>query len=125
MNIQFSNANTPRWRDAVVKSSLPAKLEKLREISENLWWVWNYEAKDIFESIDPTLWENTKNNPVLLLKSLSYDRLMEVSEDKSILDRIESVYKKFKEYINTPYDKTKPSVAYFSMEYGLVNILKI
>ena len=38
---------------------------------------------------------------------------------------IQKVYADFKAYINVKPDKTQPSVAYFSMEYGLTNVLKI
>ena len=38
---------------------------------------------------------------------------------------IKAVYSIFKDYVNVKPDQTKPSVAYFSMEYGLTNVLKI
>lgn len=36
-----------------------------------------------------------------------------------------TVYTAFKEYINVVPDHKRPSVAYFSMEYGLDKVLKI
>ena len=38
---------------------------------------------------------------------------------------IQEVYANFRKYVDKKPDATKPSVAYFSMEYGLTNILKI
>ena len=38
---------------------------------------------------------------------------------------IKAVYSIFKDYVDVKPDQTKPSVAYFSMEYGLTNVLKI
>ena len=35
------------------------------------------------------------------------------------------VYTKFRDYMDVKPDATRPSVAYFSMEYGLTNVLKI
>lgn len=125
MKVQISNANSPYWRDIIVKSKLPAKLEKLGEIAKNLWWVWNYEAKEMFASIDRDLWKKTQHNPVLMLELLNYERLEELTKDLDFQAQLEDVYNAYKAYINTPYDKSKPSIAYFSMEYGLANILKI
>lgn len=125
MKIQISNANSPYWRDIIVKSNLPAQLEKLAEISKNIWWAWNYEAKELFASIDKDLWKKTNHNPVLMLELLSYERLEELANDGDFLQQMNDVYSLFKKYKDTPYDVAKPSIAYFSMEYGLVNILKI
>lgn len=41
MKIKANNANSPVWKDVHAHSVLPAKLEPLREIAYNLWWVWN------------------------------------------------------------------------------------
>ena len=38
---------------------------------------------------------------------------------------IKSVYADFRAYMDVKPDVTKPSIAYFSMEYGLTNVLKI
>lgn len=125
MKVQVSNANSPIWRDITVKSKLPAELQRLSEIAKNLWWVWNFEAKRLFGSVDPKLWSKTAHNPVLLLEMVSYERLSELRKDASFLAKLDEVYSEFQQYINAGYDHTKPSVAYFSMEYGLTNILKI
>ena len=51
MKIKANNANSPVWKDVHAHSVLPAKLEPLREIAYNLWWVWNYEATRLFNKI--------------------------------------------------------------------------
>ena len=38
MKIKVSNVNTPNWKEVTVKSRIPAELEKLSEISRNIWW---------------------------------------------------------------------------------------
>lgn len=125
MKIKANNANTPIWRDVYSHSRLPKKLEPLQEIATNLWWVWNHEATKLFSKLDEKLWKKTEGNPVLLLQSLSYQRLEEISANQALMDEINSVYASFQAYINMKPDTNKPSVAYFSMEYGLTNILKI
>ncbi len=125
MKLQVSNTNVPVWRDITVKSDLPSKLKSLEEIAKNLWWVWNSEAKAVFHDLDVDLWRATGENPVMLLQQLSSERLDEVIADKKMMDRIEHVYSMFKEYMAKPMRDDLPSVAYFSMEYGLCNALKI
>lgn len=125
MKIKANNANTPAWRDIYAHSKLPQKLEPLQEIAHNLWWVWNYEATRLFSKLDENLWKKTEGNPVLLLQSLSYQRLEEIAADKELIAEMNRVYAAFQAYMKEKADAGKPSVAYFSMEYGLTNILKI
>ncbi|MDR0658680.1 MAG: glycosyltransferase family 1 protein [Mediterranea sp.] len=125
MKVKVSNANTPNWKDVIVKSTVPAELEKLVEVSRNIWWSWNYEATELFKDLDPELWKESGHNPVLLLECMSYEKLESLLEDKTILKRMNEVYAKFKDYMDVKPDATRPSVAYFSMEYGLTSVLKI
>ncbi len=125
MKIKANNANNPIWRDVYSYSKLPKQLQPLHEIATNLWWVWNHEGAKLFGKIDKNLWKSTEGNPVLLLQSLSHNRIEEILADADLMKEIDEVYAKFKTYINVKPDSTKPSVAYFSMEYGLTNVLKI
>ena len=108
-----------------VKSRVPAELEKLSELARNIWWAWNYEATELFRDLDPTLWKEAGQNPVLLLERMSYEKLEALSKDKVILKRMNDVYAKFRDYMDVTPDNKRPSVAYFSMEYGLNHVLKI
>ena len=125
MKIKVSNVNTPNWKDVNVKSHIPAELEKLSELARNIWWSWNYEATELFRDLDPTLWKEVGQNPVLLLERMSYAKLEALANDKVILRRMDDVYSKFRTYMDVEPDKKRPSVAYFSMEYGLNHVLKI
>ena len=125
MKLQVSNTNAPAWRDITVKSDLPSELKPLEELAKNLWWVWNSEGKSLFRELNPDLWRATGENPVMLLQQLSYERLQEIIADKDLMFRIEKVYASFKEYMKKPMRKDVPTIAYFSMEYGLCNALKI
>jgi starch phosphorylase len=125
MKIKVSNVNNQVWRDVNVKSHIPAELEKLSELARNIWWSWNYEATELFNDLNPTLWKEVGQNPVLLLERMSYAQLEALANDKVIIRRMNDVYAKFKLYMSVEPDKERPSVAYFSMEYGLTNILKI
>ena len=125
MKLRTSNVNNVNWEDVNVKSHIPAELEKLSELSRNIWFSWNNEATDLFRDLDPELWQQVGQNPVLMLERMRYAKLEELSKDRVILRRLEQVYDKFRAYMDTPCDKTRPSVAYFSMEYGLTHVLKI
>ena len=125
MKIKANNANSPIWKDVYSHSMLPEQLQPLYEMATNLWWVWNHEGAKLFGKIDSELWASTEGNPVLLLQSLSYKRIEEILADDVLMAEIKAVYSIFKDYVNVKPDQTKPSVAYFSMEYGLTNVLKI
>ena len=115
----------PQWRELVVKSSLPEELKCLSELAHNLWWVWNHDGAKLFGKIDSALWQSTEGNPVLLLQNLSYARMAEILADKELMAEIQRVYAEFRAYMDVKPTKAHPSVAYFSMEYGLTNVLKI
>ena len=125
MKIKVSNVNTPNWKEVTVKSRIPVELEKLSEIARNIWWAWNFEATELFRDLDPELWKECGQNPVLLLERMSYEKLETLAKDKVILRRMNEVYTKFRDYLDVKPDEKRPSVAYFSMEYGLSSVLKI
>ena len=125
MKIKVSNVNTPNWKEVTVKSRIPEELEKLSEIARNIWWAWNFEATELFRDLDPELWKECGQNPVLLLERMSYEKLEALAKDKMILRRMNEVYTKFRDYMDVKPDEQRPSIAYFSMEYGLSSVLKI
>ena len=125
MVIKVSNTNQPNWTEVKVNANLPENLHKLQEIAYNLWWVWNSEAKNMFRAIDGEAWKKAESNPIVLLNILSYDRLLELSKDKKFMKQLDAIYADFRAYMDEPKDPKKPSVAYYSMEYGLTHVLKI
>ena len=125
MNIKASNVNAPNWKVVTVQSQMPDSLKHLDEIAHNLWWTWNTEAYNLFRNLDPDLFKSTGKNVVEMLGKLSYEELTRMSEDKQLLSKINKVYKDFRSYMDAKPDSSRPSVAYFCMEYGLNHILKI
>ena len=125
MKIKADYVNAPQWRELTVKSRLPEELRCLDEIAHNMWWVWNYEARDLFRDLDPELYHDVKHNPVMLLERLSFARKEEIIKDKALMKRIRAVYDLFRAYVDVKPDTKRPSVAYFSMEYGIHSALKI
>ncbi len=125
MKLQVSNSNDPNWRCITVSAEIPKELKPLEEMSKNLWWVWNQEGKRLFHDLDRDLWRRVGENPVMLLQQMSYERCQEIIADEMFMARIKETYALFQDYMKQPMDDKIPSVAYFSMEYGLCNCLKI
>ena len=125
MKIKADYTNAPQWKEVTVKSTLPAELKCLDELAHNMWWAWNYEARDMWKSLDKDLYEEVGHNPVMLLDRLSYERKEAIVKDKAIMERVKAVYKKFREYMDVAPDANRPSVAYFCMEYGINQVVKI
>jgi glycogen phosphorylase len=115
----------PHWRKFVVESDLPEKLNPLRDLSRNLWWVWNQCARELFQYVSPEIWEECDHNPVLLLDKVSFQRLKELENDNKFIDEMHLVYNKLNKYLDERRKLNGPQVAYFSMEYGLHDSLKI
>lgn len=125
MKIKSDYTNNPQWKTLNIKSTLPKQLECLNELAHNMWWAWNYEARNLFKSLDENLYEEVGHNPVLLLDRLGYDRKEAIVKDKNLMEQVKKVYEKFRAYMDVKPNKKRPSVAYFSMEYGLNQVLKI
>ena len=125
MKIKADYANTPQWKEVTIKSTLPSELKCLDELAHNMWWAWNYEARNMWKSLDSDLYEEVGHNPVMLLDRLSYERKEAIVKDKAIMESVKQVYKKFREYMDVKPDATRPSVAYFCMEYGINQVVKI
>ena len=125
MKIKASNSNQANFRTISVKSNIPEALNKLEELAHNMWWAWNHDCRSLFRNLDEELFEEVKQNPVLLLERIDIEKLEKLSKDKAVLKKMNDVYKQFREYMDVEPDKNRASVAYLCMEYGLNQTLKI
>ena len=116
-----------------VNPQLPKRIEKLSEISNNLWWSWNTEFLRLFQRIDGDLWENSNKNPIKFLKHVSQERVENVAKDVNFLKEYDKIVEDFEGYMNsksTWFTKKYPEekddlIAYFSAEYGLDQTIPI
>ena len=115
----------PSWKRIIIKSKLPEKLHKLAEIIQNLWWTWDDEAQELFEVIDPEIWQKCEQNPAILFEQVKYGQLVEISQNTEYTDKLDRVYARFENYISLPKNPDFPRIAYFSMEYGFHTSMKI
>lgn len=112
---------------------LPPELECLRELAYNLRWTWDHETINLFRRLDRDLWEKSGHNPVLMLGTISQERLDEAAADAGFLVHLERIYQKLCEYLqseNTWYSKqfgarSHGAIAYFSAEFGLTECLPV
>ena len=116
-----------------VNPQLPARIGKLSEIANNLWWSWNTEFLRLFQKIDRDLWESSDKNPVKFLKNVSQEKLEEATKNNDFIKEYDKVVDNFEAYINsknTWFSKEFPKnkndlIAYFSAEYGLDQTIPI
>ncbi|NSW46149.1 MAG: alpha-glucan family phosphorylase [Bacteroidales bacterium] len=119
-----NNNNKPQWRKILVNTYLPDALMGLKEMAQNLWWSWHVPAIEMFESIDPFLWRKCERNPIILLEQLSLEQYNQLLANESFMTKYNEVYSQFKTYIENKPEQDN-LIAYFSMEYGIHDSLKI
>ena len=78
---------------------LPDKLACLREMAYNLLWSWDEDVRQIFLRLDRQLWEDTLQNPVLMLGQISQDRLDALAQDDGFLALYERTCEHFRDYL--------------------------
>lgn len=114
-------------------SKLPDEICRLKDISRNLWWTWNYDSQELFERIDNDLWLSSYRNPIFFLKNVSQKKLDNVISDKTFMTIYTQVVERFDKYINetntwfstTHKDYNQGKIAYFCAEYGIHESLPI
>ena len=116
----------PVVRTFDVVPSLPERLEKLRDLSYNLWWTWEPSALELFARVDRDLWDEVSHNPVRLLANVSQERLQRLSNDEGFLAHLDRIANKLEYYVKSGgwFSETHGRlaggpIAYFSMEFGL------
>ena len=111
-----------------VTPDLPDNMKFLEELSNNMWFAWNWDAINLFVKIDEKLWEQSLRMPKWLMATVSQSRLEELSKDKDFiaqLNYVESLYRNYQKEQNTWFNRIKGEgkdnflTAYFSMEYGI------
>ena len=116
-----------------VNPQLPKRINRLSEISRNLWWTWNTEFLKLFKQIDFDLWERVLKNPIKFLNLVSQAKLEEVAENQDFIKEYDKVVQNFDDYMNSKntwfakkYPENKDDlIAYFSAEYGLDETIPI
>src|SRR6202008_5141731 len=74
---------------------LPERIRSLADITHNLWWSWQLDARELFHRIDHRLWEGTRHNAVEFLRQVAPDRLEHRAKDPAFLAQYDQVMHRF------------------------------
>ena len=117
-------------RRFTVRAQLPGPLAPLQTLATNLRWTWHPPTRELFASLDGDAWDACGQDPVRLLGEIPTARLAELAEDGSIADRVAEQAADLERYLTEPRwyqedpDARLPAaVAYFSMEFGVSEVL--
>jgi starch phosphorylase len=116
-----------------VISDLPEHLESLHKLAMNFRWTWNLEAGQVFQEVDPQLWEQVEHNPLMLLRRLTPERQSRLASDNLFLGKLKLALEDLDRYMaaETWFDKKfagereRTKIAYFCAEFGLNECLPI
>ncbi|GLY84330.1 alpha-1,4 glucan phosphorylase [Actinoallomurus iriomotensis] len=115
-------------RRFTVRTVLPEPLQPLEELVLNLRWSWHPETLELFQSVDPELWEATRHDPMRLLGEVSAERLDALTGDRRFLRALGDAVEELREYVTAPrwyqgLSDVPAAIAYFSPEYGIAAAL--
>ncbi|MEA3297042.1 MAG: alpha-glucan family phosphorylase [candidate division Zixibacteria bacterium] len=113
-------------RQFLVLPKLPERIRALQELSQNLWYCWNWELVKLFIRLDSDMWEACYQNPVKMLSRLPQEKLIRAAEDDGFVASLKRVNQKYHDYLQRKkwfaYNHEhadESQIAYFSLEYGL------
>ncbi len=112
---------------------LPDPLMPLASLAYDLWWCWDESARELFNDTDPEGWSQSRHNPVVMLRQISYARAMKLAESEVFLDHLEEVMQRWRVVHAEDYDQLatirgadeQHPAAYFCMEYGIHECLPL
>ncbi len=113
-------------KEFLVKPALPAELGRLPELGLNLMWSWHHALRALFRRLDPVIWKASNHNPVVMLGRVPQETLERAARDPRYL----ALYRRACEMKDSYMEAINPGasrmlVAYFSMEYGLLDCMPI
>jgi starch phosphorylase len=109
----------------------PMGMDELKELALNLHWSWNHIADELWEALDPYLWEVTQN-PWVILQTVSRKKAEALLATPKFQDLLSSLLQHKHRFFSADAwfqkqhrDVPLTSVAYFSMEFMLTEALPI
>lgn len=122
-----------RAKTSSLSTKIPPRIGRLDELAYNFWWSWHREARDLFKTLDYSLWRSTGHNPVKMLLEMSPGQLEELASDPLFLRQYDAVMMALDRDLSNGHlwfpekypDLTDRPIAYFSAEFGLHQSLPI
>ncbi|MBM7797349.1 starch phosphorylase [Microlunatus panaciterrae] len=119
-------------RRFTVRPVLPEILKPLGDLALNLRWCWHADTQELFESIDPTLWESCDHDPVTLLSQVSPERLEKLTKDRKFVKNLQLIRADLDDYLTgelwyqqyaAENSDAPKAIGYFSPEFGITEVL--
>lgn len=102
-----------------VAPCIPESLAFLETLARNAWWCWNQDALTLFRRIDPAAWRESAQNPLIFLRQVPQTTLEAIADDPGFLKQLAKLQHWFEESTAPHPDPKHGLVAYFSLEFGL------
>jgi starch phosphorylase len=112
-------------KEFLVRPALPPGISRMSELAYNILWSWNHSIRSIFRRLDPVLWKNSGHNPVLMLGRVPQATLDRAAADPRFLAAYRGACDRYNAYLERSEPAGGQLIAYFSMEYGLVECMPI
>ncbi|MGE3877669.1 MAG: alpha-glucan family phosphorylase [Planctomycetota bacterium] len=135
VTVEPASTNRPRIRNFDVSATLPEALRPLERITRNLWWCWDPEASNLFESISPQGFAAARRNPIQFLRRAFPEDLAQKAADPSFVARVRAVEQRFDDYMKARRERLEVGdgamltrsnpAAYFCAEFGIHESLPI
>ncbi len=104
-------------------------VEELHRLASDLLWTWEPRIEAVFRTLDPELWDSTRQNPTLMLARLGLDGIAAAGEREDfrrVLDTALAAHREYYDRYPPFFDAKAPLlIAYFSLEFGLAECLPI
>src|SRR6202521_4393709 len=104
-------------------------VQELKEFALDLLWTWQPRIENLFRTLDPEVWESTRQNPILLLSQLGDAGVARACERPDVIAALADARKAYREYYdrNPAFMNAKAPlvIGYFSLEFGLAECLPI
>ncbi|MBV9303669.1 MAG: alpha-glucan family phosphorylase [Acidobacteriaceae bacterium] len=113
-------------KEFLVRPALPPALGRLSELGYNLLWSWDHLIRSLFRRLEPSLWKEFNHNPIQLLGRIPQPTLDRAAADPRFLLLYRRACERHDSYLQAGAPtEGSPQVAYFSMEYGLLDCMQI
>ena len=114
-----------------VRPNIPARLARLSELANNLWYSWDLPTRDLFSHIHRSLWDAVGQNPKAFLRNVEERYLIEASEDAVFLDHYNRTLAAYDTYHTKPVRNKHTEgfgdsdlIAYFCAEFGFMKAFR-
>ncbi len=108
-----------------INPQLPQKLERLKELANNLFYSWDRPTRTLFSRLHPALWHSIGHSPKAFLKRVDQKRLTDAADDPLFLSNYHRVMSAFDSYCSEARRTGHPEdleeddlIAYFCAEFG-------